>query len=312
MFYNRGMGWISFQRVFRSGLTSFLRNGFVSLAAVFIMTTTVSIIGALMLFNGVVGSFVAYVKDKVDVNVYFTPDANEEAIFDLVDAVTVLPEVAFVTYTNRDDVLAAFRERYEGDQLTLQALDELGENPFGASLSIKAKEPSQYEGIAQFLSERTADVSGAPLIEKVNYENNRLVIERFERIVSFTEWFGYVVTALFAFASILITFNTIRLAIYIARDEIGVMRLVGASNSYIRGPFIVEGTLYGAVSGVVALILFAVITFFLAGATIEAFNIDVFGMYLGNILWYALALVGSGALLGALSSFLAVRKYLTV
>lgn len=306
------MLWVSARRIFQSGLTSFFRNSFVSLAAVFVMTMTVFIIGALMFLSGVVGQFVGYVKDKVDVNVYFVPDASEEEIFTLTDSVKNLPEVEYVTYTSRDEVLENFRDRHQGDQLTLQALDELGNNPFGASLSIKAKQPSQYEGVAQFLDDRTTDSLGAPLIDEVNFENNRLVIERLERIARYTELFGYVVMVLFAIASVMITFNTIRLAIYTAREEISVMRLVGASNGYIRGPFIVEGTLYGVISGFVSLALFFVFSLLIRTTTVQAFSIDVFDMYVSQFLWFFFVLVGSGAVLGALSSFLAVRKYLSV
>jgi cell division transport system permease protein len=306
------MLWISIKRVFQSGVTSFLRNSFVSLAAIFVMTMTVFIIGSLMFLNGMIGQFVTYVKDKVDVNVYFVSDASEQAIFDLTEAVRGLPEVQYVTYTSREEVLENFRTRHQGDQLTLQALDELGENPFGATLSIKAKEPSQYEGIAQFLNDRMADTSVLALIDEVNFENNRLVIERLERIASYAELFGYIVIALFAAASVLITFNTIRLAIYTAREEISVMRLVGASNGYIRGPFIVEGTLYGVIAGIVTLVLFFILTFLARASTVEAFGIDILDMYLGGFLGFFIVLVGSGALLGALSSFLAVRKYLSV
>lgn len=306
------MMWVSLRRIFQSGFTSFFRNSFVSLAAVFVMTMTVFIIGSLMFLNGMVGQFVTYVKDKVDVNVYFVPDAADEAIFDLTDSVKSLPEVDFVTYVSRDEVLQNFRDRHEGDQLTIQALDELGDNPFGATLSIKAKEPSQYEGIAQFLNEHTADSSGGALIDEVNFENNRLVIERLERIARYAELFGYIVMTLFALASILITFNTIRLAIYTAKEEISVMRLVGASNGYIRGPFIVEGTVYGVISGIIALVIFFVLTLLARGSTVEAFNVDVFDMYMSQFLLFVFVLVASGAILGAVSSFLAVRKYLSV
>lgn len=306
------MMWISIKRVFRSGLTSFFRNSFVSLAAVFVMTMTVFIIGALMFLNGMVGQFVSYVKDKVDINVYFVPDASDEEIATLTEAVKNLPEVDYVTYTSKDDVLQNFKDRHEGDQLTLQALDELGDNPFGATLSIKAKEPSQYEGVAQFLNDRMEGSDGAALIDEVNFENNRLVIERLERIANYAGWFGYAVIALFALVSVLITFNTIRLAIYTAREEISVMRLVGASNGYIRGPFIVEGTIYGVIAGIVAILLFFGITFAMRTATVEAFSVDIFNLYLGQFLTFFFTLVVSGAVLGAVSSYLAVRKYLSI
>lgn len=289
-----------------------MRNSFVSLAAIFVMTMTLTIIGSLMFLNGIVSDFVTYVENKVDVNVYFVPQASEEAIQDLAEEIQSLPEVAFVEFTSREDALATFRERHQDDQLTLQALDELNENPFGAALSIKAKTPSQYEGIAQFLDDRQFDSAGAPFVDSVNYAQNKAVIEQLERLTTYVERFGYAVIVLFALASILITFNTLRLAIYTAREEIGVMRLVGASNTYIRGPFIVEGTLYGVVSSFVALVLFFPVSYFLKDATIAAFGTDIFAFYLSQFFIFFITLVVVGAALGALSSFLAVRKYLSV
>jgi cell division transport system permease protein len=143
-------------------------------------------------------------------------------------------EVDYVTYTSRDAALSAFRARHAEDQLTLQALDELGENPFGASLAVKAKEPSEYEAIAQFLEDRSTDSNGQPFIDSVNYTQNKTVITELENLTTAVGRFGLVTILIFAVASVLITFNTIRLAIYTAREEISVMRLVGASNMYIR------------------------------------------------------------------------------
>lgn len=306
------MLWVSIRRVVRSGVVSFLRNGFVSLASIFVMTMTLSIIGSLMFLNGIVGDFVSYVKDKVDVNVYFVPDASEGDIFDLTESIKNLPEVSYVEYTSREDVLQNFRERHRDDQLTLQALDELADNPFGATLSIKAKDPSQYEGVAQFLEDRTVNPSGQPFIDSINYAQNKAVIDQLERLTTYIERFGYVVIVLFALASIMITFNTLRLAIYTAREEISVMRLMGASNGYIRGPFMVEGVLYGIISGVIALAIFFPLTFLLRDATVNAFGADIFSLYLGQLFLFVIILIGIGAILGAISSFLAVRKYLSV
>lgn len=300
------------RRILNAGLISFWRNSFVSLASVFVMTMTLMIIGSLMFLNGVTGQFVEYVKGKVDVNVYFAPDADGGAVATLVNAVKALPEVASVTFTSRDDALANFRARHEGDQLTLQALDELGANPFGATLAIKAKEPSQYAGVATFLEDHMNDASGTLVVDSVNYAANKTVIDQLDQVTGFATRFAYAVIAIFAFASILITFNTIRLAIYTAKDEIGVMRLVGASNAYVRGPFIVEGTLYGTISGLLALILFVPVTLFFRAGVKAAFNADIFSLYLADIWLFALILIGAGALLGAISSFLAVRKYLSI
>jgi cell division transport system permease protein len=306
------MFWINLKRVLRSGFVNLMRNSFVSLASVFVMTMTLIIIGSLMFVNALIGDFVSYVKDKVDVNVYFVTTADETAILNLKTSLENLPEVASVTYTSKDDALAAFRAKHQDDQLTLQALDELGANPFGAELSVKAKDPSQYEGVAQFLNERTADQNGNPFIDKVNYLQNKAVIDQLQKVTDYVQRFAWGTIFIFALASILITLNTIRLAIYTAREEIAVMRLVGASNMYTRGPFVVEGTLYGVVSGLIALIVFFPLAWLLKAPSETLFGADALSYYISHFWLFLVVLLFAGAALGAVSSFLAVRKYLSV
>ncbi len=276
------------------------------------MTMTLLVIGSLMFLSALISQFIGYVEGKVDVNVYFVTTAEEGAVLDLQKELEQLPEVEYVTYTNREEALQLFRERHQDDQLTVQALDELGENPFGAALSIKAIESSQYEGIARYLTDRIeADPSGS-FIETVNYAQNKAVIDQLTTVTTYVERFGYIVMVVFALASILITFNTIRLAIFTAREEISVMRLVGATNMYIRGPFVVEGTIYGVAAAIISLIIFFPLSFALKGATTAMFNADIFSHYLSNFFVFFFVLILTGAVLGALSAFLAVRKYLTV
>lgn len=306
------MMWTTVRRVFRSGVVNVWRNSFVSLASIFVMTMTVSIIGSLMFLSALIDQFVAYVQDKVDVNVYFVTTADETAILDLKEALEALPEVEYVAYASRAENEEIFRARHQDDREIVGALDELGDNPFGASLSIKAKDSSQFESIFNYIQDRQESEVGPPFIEDINYERNKAVIDQLTVVTDYVENFGLAVIFVFVLASMVITFNTIRLAIYSAREEISVMRLVGAANMYIRGPFVVEGTLYGVVAGVIALILFFPLSFALRGASMAMFNADIFMYYLSNLPLFILVLVLSGAALGAVSSFLAVRKYLSV
>jgi cell division transport system permease protein len=306
------MFWTKVKRVLRAGFVNVMRNSFVSLASIFVMTMTLLIIGSLMFVNTFVGEFVNYVKDKVDVNVYFVTGADEKSILDFKTVLENIPEVAYVTYTSRDQAIANFRARHENDQLTLQALDELSDNPFGAALAIKAKSPSQYESIAGFLADHENDSNGDPFIDSVNYAQNKTVITQLQNVTSYVQQFGWFTILIFSIASILITFNTIRLAIYTTREEISVMRLVGASNMYIRGPFVVEGTLYGIASALIALIVFFPLTWLLKGPSQTMFGANIFSHYIAAFPVFFLVLVFSGAILGAISSFLAVRKYLSV
>lgn len=306
--------WINFKRIARGGFIGFLRNGFVSLATVLIMAITLFVIGSIIMGGAALDSVLTQLQEKVDINVYFLTDAPEDEILVLRDTVKELPEVASVEYVTREEALERFRERHKNDQLTLQALDELDENPLGASLAIRAVETSQYEGIAKFLEGETAIVKGErTIIEKVNYFQNRAAIDKLTDIISASERFGLVATIFLVVASVLIVFNTIRLAIYTTKDEINVMQLVGASDSYVQGPFIIEGGLYGFAAAILSLGALYPVALWL-GPSSQSFlgQFSTLTYYVSHLPYLILILVGIGVVLGAASSFLAVRRYLNV
>lgn len=306
------MFFTNLKRVSKTGIKSFFRNSFISFATILIMTVTLMIIGSIMFLSATLTSVLDQVRDKVDVNVYFVVDAPEPEILELKDQIEDLPQVSFVTYTNRDEALAQFRERHQDDQLTLQALDELDENPLGASLAIKAVEPSQYESIVSFIeTEPVLGTGGSSIIDDINFSQNQIVIERLTGITDAVERIGILLAVIFGIASVVIAFNTIRLAIYSAREEIKVMRLVGASNMYVRGPFIVEGALYGIAATILTLVLFYPITFSIARYTQEWLGgVNIFDYYVSNFGWIFALLLSIAVVLGVVSSFLAVQKYL--
>lgn len=303
----------SLKRIVSSGAKNFARSGAVSFATVLIMTVTLIIVGFLIFLSALLSHTLALVEDKVDVNVYFTVDAAESDIVSIQEDLEALPEVASVTYTSRDQALEEFRTRHANDQLTLQALEELGENPLGASLAIKAHDPSQYEAIVNHLASDATSASGADIVDRINYYQNKSVIDRLTGAIKTMEKAGLFVVILFAGASVIIALATIRLAIYTAKDEIAVMRLVGASNMYIRGPFIVAGILSGIIAAIIALVLFYPATWY-AGNALSSWlgGFNLFTYYTSHFVMVFGILVGSGILIGALASWLAVRRYLRV
>jgi cell division transport system permease protein len=310
--------WLSAQRVARYGVAGFVRNGFVSLAAVLVMTLTLFVLANVIISNAAMKSTLEDIQSKVDVSVYFKTAATEDQIQSIETSLKALPEVAAVTYVSRDQALADFRERHANDQLTLRALDELGENPFGASLEVRAKETSQYETIAKFLKSQQESGTDAGLaIDKVNFYQNKLAIDRLTEIIDTSERNGVAKMIVLAVASLLIAFNTIRLAIYTSREEIGVMNLVGASRWYVRGPFMIAGVLYGVAAAIIVLLLLYPILIFypvLIGldATSEILfgSFDTFEYFTSQFAFFFLVMMGTGIALGAFSSFLAVRRYL--
>ena len=304
--------WVNIKRVARYGLIGFIRNGFVSLAAILIMTITLFVLAGVVISGAALKTTLQNLSEKVDVTVYFLTTASEDDIMQVKSSLEALPEVASVIYTTREAAIAEFRERHKNDRLTIQALDELGENPLGASLGVRAKETSQYESISTYLQSQQELGTGPGIsIDKVNFSQNKTAIDRLTSIIQTSERIGYAIAFILGFCSVLIAFNTIRLAIYTARDEIGVMNLVGAGHWYVRGPFMVAGVLYGLISGLLVLLLLYPVTLWL-GPGSERFlgEFNVFSYYVDSFFLLFFVVMASGIALGALSSYLAVRRYL--
>ncbi len=308
------MKTVLWKRTILAGLRGFYRNRTVSLSSIFILTITLSIVTSFYLFGAVFDYTLEQVKEKVDVRVYFTTDATEEQATEVKAKLLGLSDVKSVTYISREQALLDFKKKHEGDQLTLQALDELGINPFGSSLSVIAKDTSRYEAIASQLSDGSGllgDNKG--IIDKVNYYQIKDSIDKLNSIIGWTNTVGFWLSIVFVLMSCMIVYNTIRLAIFVYRDEIAVMKLVGASNMFIRGPFIVEALLYAIVATVITLIIFFPATVWVTRKTVfffEGLNINAF--YTAHFIELMLTLLAFGSVLTVVSSFLAVRKYLKV
>lgn len=313
-----------FKRITRTGFINFWRNGFLSFSAIVVITLSLSVFGALIFGSAFGRALIKEVKNKVDINVYMTLDAEEPDTLTLKKIIENLPEVLKADYISREQALSDFKEKWKDNSLILQGLEEIGSNPFPAVLNIKAREPSQYAGIANFLeSKNSLSKTGTSIIEKINYNQNKLIIDRLGRIIPAVEKAGTILAVILVLVAVIITFNTIRLIIFTAKDEISVMKLVGASNAYIRGPFVMSGIMYGIFSGLLTLVLLAIFAFY-SDATIVKFAgvqgvkdfellANVFSSYfLQNFAQIFIIIMASGILLGGISSYLAVKRYLRV
>ena len=302
------------KRIINAGLRGFYRNRTVSLSSIFILTITLSIITSFFLFRAVFDYTLEQVREKVDVRVYFNTDATDEQISEVRAKLTGLSQVKSVSYTSKEQALADFKQKHEGDQLTLQALDELGVNPFGASLSVVAKDTSQYDIIAsQVSSDSQLLGSAASSVDKINYYQLRDSIDTLNNIIGWTNTVGFWLSLIFILMSCMIVYNTIRLAIFVYRDEIAVMKLVGASNMFIRGPFVVEALLFAIIATLITLAIFYPATIWVTKKTVfffEGMNINAY--FLSHFFELTGLLLLSGAVLAVISSLLAVRKYLKV
>lgn len=305
------MVMIELKRIIKSGFVNFARSGVISWAAVLVVTITLSVITAIILLQAVLHFSLDQIKDKVDVTIYFNVNAEDSKIMSLKRSLENLPEVEKVSYISAAESLKLFRLRHQNDYPTIQALDEISDNPLGGYLNVKAREVSQYESIANFLNGDNALVLGSQsIIDKVNYHQNKIVIDRLNNIISGAQKLGFLITLILIIISIIITFNTIRLAIFISKEEIGVMRLVGASKMRVRGPFMVEGAIYGIISTIVTLVIFLPVTIYLGNNMTNFLGLNIYDYYISNLFQISIIILLSGILLGMISSFIAIRKYL--
>lgn len=295
-------------RTFKEGWQNLKRNGWLSFATISILTLSLFIVSLSVLLGITTSLILDNIKEKVSVNVSFNPDVTEERIIEIkAELSKYTKEIASVQYVSKEKALDEFLAK--NNPVIAQAIEEIGENPLLPSLNIKAVDPDKYPLIVEQLKNSTFQND----INRINYEENRRIFERLEKINAATKKAGLAIGFTFVFIAILITFNTIRITIYSHRAEFEIMRLVGASNLYVRTPFIFEGILYGVFASFATMILLFAIAYYIAPLTQDAIPQGNFlNLYLGNFHWILLSLLLLGSTLGVISSAIAIRRYLKI
>lgn len=296
-------------RIIRYGLQSFWRNKWLSTASVAVMVLALFVFESLIVFSVLTDATMDILKDKIDISVYFKADTKEDDILKIKRSLESLTEVKGVEYVSRDAALKLFQERHKDDATINQALSILNDNPLTASLNVKANNPKEYPLIASYLDNQNFN----SLVDQVTYSQNQLVINRLASILDIVQRSGLALAIALSAVAVLVTLNTVMLTIYSTRDEIGVMRLVGASNHFIRGPYIVLGVLYGFFAAVLSVILAAPLIALASpyvNILIPEMNLQsYFYSHLAQLFFYQ---AGLGIVLGGVSSGIAVRRHLKV
>ncbi len=294
-------------RIIHYGFANFWRNVWPSTATVAIMVIALLVFLGLIFFSVITGAAVNSVQSKIDVSVYFKTSTAEDEILNVKQALESLPEVKSAEYVSSDQALAIFKDKHANDPKISQAINELNNNPLEASLNIQARNPNQYDAIAAYLETPSLSQN----VDKVSYAENKVVIDRLIAIVNNVNRGGWILTIIMALVAGLVVFNTIQLAIYSNRDEIAIMRSVGASNLLVRGPYVVEGMIAGALSAVLSMLLIAPVLYLVSPYFSQLIQeLDLFRYFYGHMLSLLLYQLAFGMLIGGLSSFVAVRRYL--
>jgi len=297
------------QRILKTAWQGLKRNGWLSIACITMITLSLILFSSMLLFNYISNSFINVLKSKMDLSIYFQNNIPEEDILKIKDELLKNDLIDSITYTSKEEALKNFEEQAKYNPALEQALNLVGENPLTASLNIKAKNSKDYDKIINAIN--NSDFKDKLL--QIDLTQNQRIINRMNTISWLIKIVSLVIIGLLVFLSFIISFNTIRMAIYSLREEIEIMKLVGANNWFIRGPFIIEGIIQSLIASLITFIIFAILMIVL-GVRLEMY---LPGLSISQYFWshwfffFGLQTL-FGLLVGIAASTFAINKYLKV
>lgn len=300
----------TFKRVLKFAWSDFARNRGNNFAAIFVLVVPILLATSLFIFQGLSQYIVSEIQTKIDVTAYFNSDAKEADILNVKAQILKLsPDIKQVDYISKEQALKEFNDRHKDNPDFTKAIDEIGANPFLPSLNIVTSQAYQYQKISDFLQSD----GFSSIINKVDYSQKKDTIDKFYSITSNINEGGLILGIILFVIALIVVLNTIKLSIDNSKEEITSMKLVGASNWFIRGPFIIQGAICGLLAFLVCFIASGLALYSMASnleILVPGFNI--FHYFLSNFGIVFLIQIGFGVGLGALASFFLVRSYLKV
>jgi len=298
---------VSILRIIKFSFQDIFRNVWLSLVTVLILILTLFSVNLLLIVKVISSATVENIKQKIDISLYLKTDAKDAEIAALKNKVSAIEEVESVKYVSKEEALDKFREKHRNDAEIISSLQELENNPLTPSLMIHAKDINQYNNLINKLNK-----IDDPIIESRDFADHKEMLNKINSITTKVSDAGFLVSALFIFVTLLVIFNTVKVAIYTHRGEIAIMRLVGASNWFVKTPFLISSLIYTLFS---TLVVIGVIYLFLG--LLHPYMQTFFLGYDINILEYFnqnfLQIFGLQFLIAAavnmLASLMAVSKY---
>ena len=306
--------WLTFVRICRYGVNNFSRNAWLTVAATLVMTITLLIVFTTFVAQRSLADTAQAINKDIDRSIYLRPDVSEERAQPVLVSLRRLSNVESVRFISTEEAKEQFAKANKDDEAKLNALNE-ATNSLPATIRITLHDNNDTSQLIDFVNTNSAL---KPLISAT--QTPTFMSQRRNGTTRIAEWTqmsqkaGVAASVLFIAISFLIIFNTIRMAIFNRRDEIEMMKLIGADRGFIRGPFLVEAVVYGVIAAVIATTL-GIITLFLSGNSLKKWGvalqptIDMAASY-----WWLIALVmmALGACIGVISSLVATRRYLKI
>jgi len=298
----------SFIRMAKSGFSSFIRNGWLSVASITVMVLTLLTLSIFFILNIVLNTGIKTIQDKIDISVYFKDEVTQNQIIDIQNDLADMNEVKGIKYISKEDALNRFKEQNKENTKLLESISGT-DNSLPASLEVKVYDAGKLDQISNILERDEYKT----VVLKISYKENKQIIDKLFRATNLTKQIGVIITIAFTLVSLVIIFNTVRIAIFARMEEIEIMKLVGATPWFIKGPFLIEGLLYGIVSTVISMTVLSSVLYFTTPAIanyIGGVGDNISNFLRDNILQVLLIQLGVGIGIGIFSSWLAIRKHL--
>lgn len=306
--------WLTFARMCSYGLHNLSRNLWLTVAATAVMTITLLIIFSTVVAQVVLNDSIQDINRKIDMSIYLSTHTTDDQAESVMRDLRLLSNVQSISYTSPADAKKQLVNDKKSDPMALDAInDAVNQLPGTIRIGLKnVNDPSQLEEFVN--TDKNLKQYISTDIKPSFAGDRRTAIKNLTKSVDFAQRVGWVASSIFIVISSLIVFNTIRMAIFNRRDEIEMMKLIGANRSFIRGPFVVEAVVYGIISAIIA-VLVGVVIIMVSAPSLERSGVIV-GPALEYLTLYSplvlLAMCSLGALIGTISSLLATRKYLKI
>ncbi len=306
--------WITFTRVIKSGFVNFFRNLSLALPAIAVMTVTLFISLFLYIANITFSNTINQISNKINITVYLSDKTTTRQLNDFENNLRNFPNVKKVEYISKDEALAIYKTENAGNQNLLNAVDETS-NPLPASINITPFDINKIQDIKNFINQKQYLALQDSQLGTSYSGDRKQAIDRIAKATKVLREAGLIGIGVFALVSALIIFNTLRMAIFNRKDEITIMRLLGAKPWFIRGPFVVEASFYGVISALISIgvikIMFSIFSSALEASSLGLLNIGYASRYFNQYIWLILlAQIVLGFSLGALFSIIATARYL--
>lgn len=299
-------------RIVRTGMVNFVRNAWLAIAAMAIMIITLTIILFSIIANATFGNTVQQITDKINISIYLKDTVTKQQAETFVDGLKKLPNSEKVTYLSKTDALKVYMEQNKDNPQLLAAINET-DNPLPATIQVKPRDLNKLDEIRAFVdSTENKKLQSDPMSDS---GDSRQAIDKITHATNILGRVGLGAVLVFAVISVLIIFNTIQMAIFNRRDELQIMRLLGASTTYIRGPFVVETIIYGVLSAIISILIINAV-FVTASSSLQATSFGLLDIayaqeFFGKYYWQLFAMqLTLGILIGAVSSTIATARYL--